>query len=241
MNAYKQNEQERHDFGGGNWRPQGAAHPVAEPVPKRSLLGQATTALHTSRRVRVLAALGLVVVCGLAAVVLALSLTPKSAQALEAVADLPPGTVITSADLKPVDASGPTGAMIPKADQASILGQTVRVYVPAGALLNQADLGTFPPVGSTVVPVAVKPGQYPTNLESGDMVAIFPISTGTTTSSATTAHAAATGTVTQISPVAQDGMGEVVIDLEVTTTQAAVVAQAPAVVLVGLDTQGDTP
>jgi hypothetical protein len=241
MNAYKQNEQERRDFDGGGWRPQGAAHPVTEPIPRRSLLGQATTALHTSRRVRVLAALGLVVVCGLATVVLALSLTPKSAQALEAVVDLPPGTVITSADLKPVAASGPASAMIPKADQASILGQTVRVEVPAGALLNEADLGPFPPVGSTVVPVAVKPGQYPTDLESGDTVAVFPISNGTSASTATAARAAATGTVTQISPVAQDGTGEVVIDLEVTTTQAAVVAQAPSVVLVGLDARGDLP
>jgi hypothetical protein len=240
MNPYTQNEQR--GLGGAGWRPDAAPHRPAEPVrAKKSLRASVMSGLRSSRKVRLIAALTVIAVCGVAVPVLVEALTPKPARALEAVTDLPAGTVITPADLRQVDATGPSGTMVPAADQASMVGQTVRVEVPAGALLNDADLGPFPPIGATVVPVAVKPGQYPANLETGDQVAVFPVSSGGTSQTATAAHAAATGTVTQISPVASDGAGQVVVDLEVATASAAVVAQAPAVVLVGLDARGDTP
>jgi hypothetical protein len=241
MNAYKQHEQQRGP-GGTGWRPDGAPRLAPAPVrSKSSLVASVTSALHSSRRVRLLAALALVVVCAMAVPVLDTALTPKPAKVLEAVVDLPAGTVITQSDLKPVQATGPAAAVVPAADQASMIGQTVRVEVPAGALLNEADLGPFPPIGASVVPVAVKPGQYPSNLQTGQQVAVFPVATDTTSQTNTAAHAAATGTVIQISPAAADGSGDVVIDLEVTTAKAAVVAQAPAVVLVGLDARGDAP
>lgn len=241
MSAYKQDEQRR-EFGGAGWRPDGAPRRTSEPVrAKRSLFASISTGLHSSRRVRLFAALALIAVCGLAVPVLVNALTPKPAQALAAASDLPAGTVITQADLRTVNATGPTGATVPAADQASLIGQTVRVEVPAGSLLTEADLGPFPPIGATVVPVSVKPGQYPTNLQTGDQVAVFPVSTSSTSQQGTAAHAAATGTVTQISPVASDGAGQVVIDLELPNATAAVVAQAPAVVLVGLDARGDAP
>lgn len=242
MNAYRQNEQQR-ALGGTGWRPDGAT-PRLAPAPSRakpSLVASATSALRSSRRVRLLAALALVVVCAMAVPVLVTALSPKPTRVLAAVVDLPAGTVITQSDLKPVQATGPAGVMVPAADQASMIGQTVRVEVPAGALLNQADLGQFPPIGASVVPVAVKPGQYPSNLQTGQQVAVFPVATGTSSQTSTAAHAAATGTVIEISPAADDDSGEVVIDLEVTSTAAAVVAQAPAVVLVGLDVRGDAP
>jgi hypothetical protein len=251
MNAYKQDERARTVDGVGR-RPAPAPNHVHPPVHERpvhekplhekpSPAGSVSTALHSSRRVRLLMALALIVVCGVAAPAIALTMTPKPTRALEAVIDLPPGSVVTAADLTTVDASGPSGALMPAADQGSIIGQTVRVEVPAGALLDAADLGAFPPTGSTVVPVAVKPGQYPVNLAPGETVAVFPISNGAAASTTTASHAAATGTVTQISAASGDGSGEVVVDLEVTTGQAAVVAQAPAVVLVGLDARGDAP
>jgi hypothetical protein len=241
MSAYKQDE-EQHGLGEAGWRPDAAPRRTPEPVrAKRSLFASINAGLHSSRKVRLIAALALIAVCGAAVPVLVTTLTPKPAKGLEAVTDLPAGTMITPADLRQVDATGPTGAIVPGADQAAMTGQTVRVEVPAGALLNQADLGPFPPIGATVVPVSVKPGQYPANLQTGDQVAVFPVSSSSTSQAATAAHAAATGTVTQISPVASDGAGQVVIDLEVATASAAVVAQAPAVVLVGLDARGDTP
>jgi hypothetical protein len=241
MSAYKQDERNR-DLGGSGWRPDGAPRRAVEPVrAKKSLLGSVSTGMHSSRTVRLIAALALIVVCGAAVPVLVKALTPKPAQVLEAVTDLPAGTVITQADLRPVNATDPTGSTVPAADQASMVGQTARVEVPAGALLNEADIGAFPPIGATVVPVSVKPGQYPADLQTGDQVAVFPVSSGSTSQTSTAAHAAATGTVTQISPVASDGAGQVVIDLELPTATAAVVAQAPAVVLVGLDARGDAP
>jgi hypothetical protein len=241
MSAYKQDEQRR-EFGGAGWRPDSAPRRVPQPVRARtSLFRSVSTGLHSSRKVRLIAALALIAVCGLAVPVLVSTLTPKPAEVLQAAVDLPAGTVISQADLKPVKATGPTGATVPAAEQASMIGQTVRVEVPAGALLNEADLGPFPPVGATVVPVSVKPGQYPANLQTGQQVAVFPVSSTSTGQASTAAHAAATGTVTQISPVASAGAGQVVVDLEVTTASAAVVAQAPAVVLVALDARGDLP
>lgn len=241
MNAYKQDERQP-GLGGAGWVPDATPRREALPVrAKSSLSGSLAAALHSSRRVRLLAAVALIVVCGLAVPVLASSLTPKPAQVLAATVDLPAGTVVTSADLTAVEASGPSGALVAAAEQGSIIGQTVRMEVPAGALLNEADLGSFPPVGSSVVPVAVKPGEFPSNLQTGQEVAVFPVSDGSTVQAGTAQHAAATGTVTEISPAAAAGSGEVVVDLEVATASAAVVAQASAVVLVGLDARGDAP
>lgn len=241
MSAYKQDERSN-NFPAAGWRPDTAPRRAPEPMrAKSSVFATVSTGLHSSRKVRLIAALALIVVCGLAVPVLVTTLTPKPAQVLEVVSELPAGTVISSADLRPVNATGPTGAMVPAAEQASMIGQTVRVEVPAGALLNEKDLGPFPPVGATVVPVSVKPGQYPANLQTGQQVAVFPVSSANTSQASTAAHAAATGTVTQISAVSSYGAGQVVVDLEVPSTSAAVVAQAPAVVLVGLDARGDAP
>ena len=237
MNAYKE---ETRGLSGSGWRPNAAPSPPPAQARKPSGLKSVTTLLRTSRRARLLAALALVVVCALAYPVVVLTLAPKPAQALAASEDLTPGTVINSADLTAVNASGPAAALVPASEEASMVGQTVRVEVPAGALLDQSDLGAFPPIGASVVPVAVKPGQYPADLQVGQSVAVFPVSTGTSTQ-ASAAHAAATGTVTEIVADSGAGSGEMVIDLEVSETAAPVIAQASAVVLVGLDARGDAP
>jgi hypothetical protein len=237
VNAYKD---ERHGLTSGGWQPD-TARAAKQPASKPSGRKGFGTALRTSRRTRLLAALALIVVCGSAVPVLATSLAPKSTQVLAAAREMPPGTVINAGDLAVVAASGPAGSMMSATAQSSIIGQTVRADVPAGALLNQADLGVFPPIGQSVVPVAVKPGQYPADLQIGRSVAIYPVATGTTDSPTNAQHAAATATVTGISPVASDGSDEVVLDLEVANTSASVIAQASAVVLVGLDPRGDAP
>jgi hypothetical protein len=234
---------ERPRTGGSGWQPSPAPRAVRHLAPKAPSRTSWAAALRTSRRTRLLAALALIVVCALAVPVLARSLTPKSAKALAAAQDLPPGTTITPGDLAVVTASGPSGALVSAADQSSIIGRTVRVEVPAGALLDTGDFGSFPPIGSSIVPVSVKPGQYPANLQPGQSVAVFPLSTATTPTQPDTPQqaAAVSGTVTQIAPVPEDGTGQVVIDLDVANTAAPEIAQAPAVVLVGLDARGDTP
>ena len=237
MSAYKE---ETRALNGSGWRPNAAPSTPPARTRKPSGIKSVMTLLRTSRRARLLAALVLVVVCALAYPALVLTFTPKPAQALAATEDLTPGTVITSTDLKAVNASGPAAALVPASQEASMIGQTVQTEVPAGALLAHSDLGTFPPIGASVVPVAVKPGQYPADLQVGQSVAVFPVGNGTTTQ-ASAGHAAATGTVTQIVPDSADGTGEMVIDLEVADTTAPVIAQASAVVLVGLDARGDAP
>lgn len=236
MNAYKQ---EPPGLSTAIWRPGSGTR--RRKGHKQSGLRSLATTMRTSRRTRLITALALIVLCGLAVPVLASTHTPKPAQALAAAHELTPGTVITSSDLTVVSASGPASALIPAADKASVIGQSARLDVPTGALLNQADLGAFPPIGSSIVPVSVKPGQYPANLRVGASVAIFPVSNDTTSEQAGVAQAAATGTVTEISPVPGDASGQVVIDLEVADDAAPVIAQTPTVVLVGLDARGDMP
>lgn len=240
MNAYKQDEYQRDGSGGTGWRPGAAPRREPELVRKPSMLSSFKTALHTSTRVRLLSAVALLGLSVLGVFAVAFAAAPKPAQVLAAASDLPAGTVVTAADLTTVGASAPSAVVVPVAQEGSIVGQTLRVELPSGTLLSQSDLGSFPPIGSSVVPVAVKAGQYPADLQSGETVAIFPVSAGTSTQ-ADAAHAAATGTVTEISQASESGSNEVVVDLEVATSAAAVVAQAPAVVLVGLDARGDAP
>lgn len=223
------------------WQPRPNSRAVREPALESSERSSWMTALRTSRRTRLLAALTLIVACTLAVPLLATSLAPKSTKTLTAARDLPPGTTITPGDLAVVTASGPSGSLVPAARQSSLIGQTVRVEVPAGALLNDADLGTFPPIGSSIVPVAVKPGQYPANLQTGQSVAVFPVSNGTTATQPEVPQELESGTVTQIAPVPGGDSGQMVVDLEVSDATAPAIAQAQAVVLVGLDDRGDTP
>jgi flagella basal body P-ring formation protein FlgA len=238
MNAYK--DSEHSGSGGGGTRPvsRRASSVTATPAAGRSAAG----VLRSSRRVRLVAGIALVVVCALAVPMLAAQASAKPSRVLAAAQDLPAGTALTSADVLSVQASGPTGAIIPAAGLAGLVGRTLRVEVPAGALLDAADLGAFPPSGTSVVPVSVKAGQYPADLVTGQQVAIFPQAGQDAASPGSpAAHAAATGLVLQIAPVANDQSGTVVIDLQVPLDAAPVVAQAPGVVLVGLDTAGDAP
>lgn len=238
MNAYKTQEQSSPASGG--WQPQSRPHPApttSANTPRRRLI---TTLLRSSRRARLVFALALVLLCVLAVPILALALAPKPAEALAATRDLPPGTVLTAGDLTQVKATGPSAAMIPASEETALIGQGLRIEVPAGALLDQGDIGSFPPSGTSVVPVSVKPGQYPADLQPGQQVAVFPAAS-TTGTQAVAAHAAASATVVQVAGVPEDSAGTVVIDLEVPLSAAPAVAQASSVVLVGLDAAGDMP
>lgn len=226
--------------GGSGWRPR-PGPPAREPAPGTSERSSRRTLLRSSRRARLLAALALTVACALAVPLLATSLASKPTKALAAARDLPPGTTITAADLAVVTASGPSGALVSAAQESALIGRSVRAEVPAGALLDDADLGSFPPAGSSIVPVAVKPGQYPANLQTGQSVEVFPIPSGDAATQPELQQSTASGTVTQMAPVPEDGSGQMVIDLEVSDAAAPAIAQAPAVVLVELNDRGGNP
>ena len=192
-------------------------------------------------RGRYLVAAAIVVLSALTVPVLVHAATGPRPSVLTAARDLPAGHVITAGDLGTASGTGSAASAIPAGRAASLIGQQLKVEVPPGAVLAPGDLGPYPPTGTTLVPVAVKAGQYPPNLQSGYQVAIFPTNTTTGGTVQTAAHAAATGRVVQIQAQPDSSNGTVVVLLVTSTTQAPIIAQAPSVVLVTLDAAGDTP
>ena len=146
-----------------------------------------------------------------------------------------------SSDLGPIQAQAPAASVISALNAGALLGRTVSAQVPAGALLSPGDLGAYPPSGQTTVPVAVKPGQYPPDLRTGQDVAVFPVAGDAGTPVTPASHAAATAQVVLVQAQPDSASGAVVVELLTSTSQAPVIAQAPAVVLVGLDAAGDMP
>jgi hypothetical protein len=222
---------------GGGYTPTG----VPPGITAKQKRGPGPGWFRTSARGRYLTAAALIVLCALAVPMVTHAVAKQRTTVLVALHDLPPGHVIVSGDLGPVQAQAPAASAMAATNAGSLLGQSVSIQVPAGALLVPGDLGTFPPSGQTTVPVAVKPGQYPPDLRIGELVAVFPVVSATGTATAALVHAAATGQVTLIQAQPDSSDESVVVELQMSTTQAPVVAQAPGVVLVGLDAAGDAP
>lgn len=221
--------------GAGGYSP-APAQPIKAKRPRRSL----TTLFRTSPRLRYLVCAALVVLGAVTVPTVYRMATGPTPQVLTALRVLPAGHVITQGDLGIADGTGPAASVLPGSMKDQLLGRQLKLQVPAGALLNRADFGPFPPTGMTVVPVAVKPGQYPPNLQGGDQVAIFPISGVNGDTAQPSPHAAATARVVQLQPAA-DSSGAVVVLLETSAAQAPAIAQAPGMVLVTLDAAGDAP
>lgn len=220
----------------GGYVPAPAA-PGTKKRPRRSF----ATWFRTAGRARFLVAAAIVGVGALTVPVVVHAVTSPRQQVLTALRDLAAGHVITRADLGAAPGDGSPASVIPAGRATALVGQRLRVEVPSGAVLAPGDLGSYPPAGMTLVPVAVKPGQYPPNLESGDQVAVFPAPGATGATAQLAAHAAATGRVVQIQAQSDSSTGTVVVLLATSTTQAPVIAQAPSVVLVTLDAEGDAP
>ena len=223
--------------GAGGYTPSPA--PQVKPRRYRRSLAEV---FRTSRRFRYLVCAGIIVVGAVSVPAISHLLSKPAPRVLEATRALPAGHVIVPGDLTAVTGR-PQGASVILAGQApALLGSQLKLEVPAGALLAPGDFGSFPPTGMTVVPVAVTPGQYPPDLTGGDQVAVFPAPSQSGTGNVQAAvHAAATARVIGLQPAASDSSGTMVVLLEASTTQAPVIAQAPGVVLVTLDAQGDAP
>ena len=226
----------QHLPGAGGYTPT----PAPALTPRRRRRGLRTL-FRTDRRVRYLICIALVVLGAVSMPTAYHLLARPQPQILAALRPLPAGHVITPGDLGPV--TGPTtgASVIPAGMSSQLLGHQLKLELPQGALLSPGDFGPFPPTGMTVVPVAVKPGQYPPTLQGGDQVAVFPTPGSATSATAQAAtHAAAGARVVQLQPAA-DSSGTVVVLLETTSAQAPAIAQAPGVVLVTLDAAGDLP
>lgn len=122
---------------------------------------------------------------------------------LELRASLPAGAVITAADLGVVQVSAPGVAVLPAAEQASIIGRTAAVPLVAGSLLSPAELGPprALPAGSAEVAVALKPGGFPPELAPGDHVLVVTLPATATSGGSGTGSAGGIGSTGGVVPL----------------------------------------
>lgn len=111
----------------------------------------------------------LVVVCALGFAVAASRLDHRSS-VLALARPVTVGQVLSAADLRVVPVSVGSGVdSIPASASGSVVGRSMAVSLPAGALLTRAELGsaTVPGAGDAIAALAVKPGQFPPDLAAG--------------------------------------------------------------------------
>lgn len=194
---------------------------------------------------RAVAGIG-VALCGIA---LTFTATPGPAPmpaVLAAKTDLPAGTVLTAGDLQEVHEAQPGAEAAPASSESSFLGKTLRTELPAGMLLGAADIGAYPPAGYAQVSLALKPGQFPSDLAAGQRVGIVPLgadgsgpyTTDTTTGSATGGAWVVDGQLVSMAGSAGSGEDIEVVDVLVPVSQAPAVIAAPGAALMGLDGAG---
>ncbi len=143
---------------------------------------------------------------------------------------LPAGHLLARGDLGVVRLRTAAGvASLPASAAPALLGRPLAVPVVSGALLSAGEVGTGHglPAGMDVVALALRPGQFPPSLASGDSVVV--VDTGVP-SAAGTAVAAATGpaaTVTALDPTtAADAT--TVVSVQLSQADAAALARLGA-------------
>lgn len=193
-----------------------------------------------------------VALCGVVATFAAAPGSPPSPAVLAAKADLPVGTVLTAADLQAVHDAKPGAEAAPAFAESTFLGKSLRVELPAGMLLGQSDIGAYPPSGYAQVSLALKPGQYPSNLVDGQQVGIVPLaadgagpyvadagaSTPANSSGAGGAQVIDGQLVSMTPDMAGGSDGDEIANVLVPVSQAANVIAAPSAGLMGLDGAG---
>ena len=150
------------------------------------------------------------------------------------------GHVLRTNDLTEVGISaGPGLASISVTSESSIVGRPVAVPLAAGALLTPSAVGSPRSLnsGDAVVGLALKPGQFPPGLTSGDQVRVIVTGNNAAGSSDTLAPTVApsvSGVILNVAP-STAGDGSVVLSLRVAEGDAnavALLASADAVALV---------
>lgn len=146
------------------------------------------------------------------------------------------GQVLTTGDVREVNVVPDAGmAVMPGAQTSSVVGQTMALSLPAGALLTPAELGqaATPRVGQAIVAQLMKPGQFPPNLAAGAHVLLIPATTGASSGSpemstpTSTRKAAGSGWAAIVTDVQTLGNDQgSVLSLQLADTQARQVAAA---------------
>ena len=156
-------------------------------------------------------------------------------QVLVAANNVPAGGVLTSSDLRSAQMSIGTGvAFISAADENQFVGRPVTSAITAGTLLVPSDVtGTpGPPSGRGVVGLALKPGQYPAGIETGDRVLVV-INNGGSTSSgppnsaiSPTTTAPVEATVVGVDQAPANSSESIVVSVQMPQGNGAAVASA---------------
>ena len=153
---------------------------------------------------------------------------------LVAANNVPAGGVLTASDLRSAQMSIGTGvAFVSAADANQVVGRPVTSAIAAGTLLVPSDVtgNPGPPSGRAVVGLALKPGQYPTNIETGDRVLVV-INNGSSTSSPTnsatspTTTAPVEATVVEVDQAPANSSESVVVSVQMPQGNGAAVASA---------------
>ncbi|MFF3669854.1 CpaB family protein [Microtetraspora malaysiensis] len=90
--------------------------------------------------------------------------------------DLQAGHTLVPGDLRVVKGSIDAD-LVPAGEARSVVGRQLTIPLAAGALLARRHIGDprYPRRGLALIGVAVKPGQYPPDLASGNRVSVSPI------------------------------------------------------------------
>lgn len=210
----------------------------------RSALDRRT--LNGRRRQLPLVIVGVLLVVGCALAFADASLQAGSeSQVLVLVRSVGAGQVVTSADLRAVKLSAPSGvATVPASDEGTVVGEPATAPLAVGALLTRTDVGSSPGIGSgsEIVAVALKPGSYPPDLAAGDLVQVIPVPSSSGTGTPSTATSKSPGvvpaTVLAVEPPSATSGSPAVLSLEVARSEAAEVATLAAAGEVALVQQG---
>jgi hypothetical protein len=129
---------------------------------------------------RVLLAVGLVLACALAGVIVAKRVDTR-VPVLAAAHAISAGQTVTAADVTTVRVAAEAGvATVPASQLSTVVGRVAAVPLVAGTLLSPAQLGgpVWPGSGEAVIAVPVKPGRLPSGLSAGAHVAVLVVPSG---------------------------------------------------------------
>jgi hypothetical protein len=146
--------------------------------------GQGSAGPVLRRRIskaRLLLAVGLVLVCALAGVVVAQRVDVR-VPVLAAARAISAGQTVTAADVMTVKVAVEAGvATVPASQISTVVGQVAAVPLVVGTLLSAAQFAgpAWPGSGEAVIAVPVKPGRLPSGLPAGARVTVLVVPTGT--------------------------------------------------------------
>ncbi len=132
-------------------------------------------------KARLLLAVGLVLACALAGVIVAQRVDVR-VPVLAAARAISAGQTVTAADVTTVKVAVESGvATVPASQLSTVVGRVAAVPLVTGTLLSPAQFSgpVWPGSGEAVIAVPVKPGRLPAGLPAGAQVTVLVVPTGT--------------------------------------------------------------